>query len=262
MTETSILPGATPLTESGIDMVPPGTGVEESEGGGDRRRLMIIGAVVGLLVVVAAAYMLLHKGSSPSNDTFVPQSSHAAPPAAAKAVEAAPTGSGNGTAEGSSSGKGNGTPTTLPKKAKAPQVRDPFKPLVVAPVTGGTSTGTTTTTVNAPSTPTVTTPAGTQTTPPVQSSTPPPTTTGHGTVQGSPLWVQLMRVNGDRASFRVGYAHHKFRTYHVQAPTASSSQGTVFDKVFALIGIQNGQATMQIGDDTPFDLSKGISHSV
>jgi hypothetical protein len=36
----------------------------------------------------------------------------------------------------------------------------------------------------------------------------------------------------------------------------------VFDKVFALIGIQRGVATIQIGDATPFDLTTGIAHSV
>jgi hypothetical protein len=266
MSETSILAGAIPSTESGIDMVPPGNGFEDNEGGGDRRRLMIIGAVVGLLVLVAAAYLLLHKSGSASDDTFVPTSSHAA---TAGSTGSSATGAKTATKGATSGSKGStkGTTATLPKKAKAPQVRDPFKPLVLAPVEGG-SGGTTTTTVNAPSNPTTpsnptsSTPPVTPTQPPVTPTQPTTTTTGKGTTKGAPQWIQLMRVHGDRASFRVGYAQHKFRTFNVQAPKASSARGTVFDKVFALIGIQNGQVTIQIGDDTPFDLSKGISHTV
>lgn len=259
MSETSIISDAAPLAESGIDMVPPGTGVEESEGGGDRRRLMIIGAVVGLLVVVAAAYLLLHKGSPASSDSsFVPHSTHAAPPASSGKAPATGT---KAPATGSATGKVATTPVKLPRKAKAPQARDPFKPLILAPVAAGAGGATTTTTVTAPTAAptgsTQTTPTGT-----VPAPAPSQTTTGHGTTQGTPLWIQLMSVKGDQATFKVGYAQHKFRRFIVQAPKAASSTGTVFDNVFALIGIQNGQVTIQIGDDTPFDLSRGISHAV
>jgi hypothetical protein len=254
MTETSIL---APSTDSGIDMVPPGTGVDESEGG-DRRRLMIIGGIAGLLIVIVAAYLLLHKGSSSTDDSFVPQSTHPA-----TSTQSNPTtGAAKATDNGSSKAGGSHAtaPTTLPKKAHRPQVRDPFKPLVTAPVTDGGG-ATTTTTVDATN-PTGTTTDGTTPTGVTLPPAPTTTTTGHGTVSGSPLWVQLMKVNGDRATFRVGYAHHKYSTFNVQAPKATSQQGTVFDQVFALVGIQGGQVTIQIGDDTPFDLTKGISHAV
>jgi hypothetical protein len=77
-----------------------------------------------------------------------------------------------------------------------------------------------------------------------------------------PLWVQLINVHGRMATFDVGYAHHKFRRYHVQAPLSSSRQATVFDKVFALVGIDGNIVTVQIGDDAPFPLVTGIAHTV
>ncbi|MBV9486435.1 MAG: hypothetical protein JO246_10290, partial [Frankiaceae bacterium] len=178
-------------------------------------------------------------------------------------------GSGKTHATGTKGNHAPGKPATLPKKAKKTSVRDPFKALVLAPVaTSGTAESTTT--VNAPggSQNTTTTNDGTTTTPvtqpsqPVTPSQPPTTPPGHGKTSGAPLWIQLMHVTGDRATFNVGYAHHKFRKFVVQAPKASAQRGTVFDKIFALIGIQNGAVTIQIGDDTPFDLTKGVSHVV
>ena len=80
--------------------------------------------------------------------------------------------------------------------------------------------------------------------------------------QRAPQWIQLKRIHGRTAVLDVGYRHHKFRRYAVQAPPPGSQQGTVFDKIFALIGIQNHTATIQIGEDTPFDLTKGVSHVV
>ena len=263
MTETSIFPGATPVSDAGMDMMPPTNDHDDSEGGGNRRNLMIIGAVAGVIIVLAAAYMLLHK--SPSS---TPQL--ARPPATApvKPVTTTHTGASKGSTKGSSNGKGasHGKGTTLPKVAKQPTVRDPFKPLVTAPVTtGGAASSTTTVT---PTTTTTTNPNSgipvtTTTTPPV--TTPPSTTTTPGTggkTVGPPLSIQLMSTNGQKATFKVVYAQHKFRRFIVQAPSATSDTGTVFDKVFALIGVQNGQATIQVGDDTPFDLATGVSHVV
>jgi hypothetical protein len=243
MTETSILSGAAPSTDAGIDMVPPGTGSDESEGG-NRRRLLILGAIAGVIVLAAAAYMLLHKSSStPTAAPPVPSTTvvhHAAPPKT-------PKGKGHG-----------GKSTSLPKKANHATVRDPFLALVTAPVqtTGGAASTTTVTAPTAPTTgttPVVTPTTGTTTTTP---------TKGGGKTAGAPLWIQLTRTHGQAATFKVGYAHHKFRLFDVQAPTPTSNSGTVFDKVFALIGVQNGQATLQIGDATPFDLSEGLSHVV
>jgi hypothetical protein len=255
MTETSILPGAAPSTDSGIDMVPPGTGADESEGGSNRRRLLILGAVAGLIVLAAAGYLLLHK-SSPSTKVLTP------PPTSTTVPQHASQPS--GTKQSTPKGKANsGKPTSLPKVAKHASVRDPFVPLVIAPVatSGGASS---TTTVTAPTGTTPVTQPTTGTTPVTQPTTGTTTTTpgNGGKTAGSPLWIQLMRTHGRRAIFKVGYAHHKFRRYSVQAPTATSERGTVFDKVFALIGIQNGQVTLQIGDATPFDLTRGIAHNV
>jgi hypothetical protein len=251
MSDTSILPGAGPSTESDVDMVPPGTGVEESESVGDRRRILIIGAVAGAIVLAVAAYMLLHGGSSSSTQTFVP--THAGGTGHSAAPTPRQGGSGN---NGGNSSKA----PTLPKKAKHQSVRDPFKPLVLAPVT--TDTGpTTTTTVKAPKTLPSTSPT-TPVAPTTPVSPPPSGTSSPPTTGAGPQWIQLKRVHGRTAVFDVGYRHHKFRRFAVQAPPAGSQQGTVFDKIFALIGIQNHGATIQIGDDTPFDLTKGVSHVV
>jgi hypothetical protein len=103
---------------------------------------------------------------------------------------------------------------------------------------------------------------GTGTSPVTTPTTPTTTTTGTGKTSGGPQWIQLMSVHGQDATFNVGYAHHKFRRFTVSAPKAGSTTGTVFDKIFALIGVQSGEATVQIGDGTPFDLETGISHTV
>jgi hypothetical protein len=241
MTETSILPGAAPSTDAGLDMVPPGPPSDEPEGG-NRRRLLILGAIAGVIVLAAAAYMLLHKSSS-SPTVASPVTStgvvHHATPKAPKP----PNRKGH-------AGKG----TSLPKKAKHQTVRDPFEALVTLPVqtTGG---ATSTTTVPAPTTSTGTTPV---VTPPTTGTT----TKGSGKTAGGPQWIQLTGTHGQTAIFKVGYAHHKFRLFDVDAPKPSSNTGTVFDKIFALIGVQNGQATLQIGDATPFDLTMGVAHVV
>jgi hypothetical protein len=261
MSETSILPGAAPA-DSGLDIAPPGTGpADDGEGGGDRRRLLVlVGAVFGVIILGAAAFLLLHKGGSSSdNSTFVP---HSITPAGSTPNGTTPTKAPSGS--GNNSGH---QPKTLPKKAKNNNVRDPFKALVLAPVDTSGGAQSTTTVTPASTEPTA---PDTQPTAPVDtnpstapSSTPPSTSThGSGKTSGPPLWLQLMGVHGQKATFKVGYSHHKFRKFVVGAPEATDAAGTVFDKVFALIGVQNGQATVQIGDDTPFDLTKGVSHVV
>jgi hypothetical protein len=164
----------------------------------------------------------------------------------------------------------------VPKKVKQPQARDPFHPLVIDSVTtsgGATSTTTvtapTTTTDSSTSTGTTTgTTAGTGTTGTTAGTgTTTGTTSGTGTTgttssANAPQWIQLMNVHGRMATFDVGYAHHKFRRFHVQAPLASSHQATVFDTVFALVSVAGGQVTLQIGDDAPFQLVTGIAHTV
>ena len=95
-----------------------------------------------------------------------------------------------------------------------------------------------------------------------QGGTPPPSTGNQGT-SGAPLWVELLSVQGTRsATFDVGYAHHKFRRFKVIAPSPTSARGTVFDGEFALLGIQGDTVTIQVGDDTPFDLTPKVAHSV
>lgn len=264
MTESSILPGAAPTTESGIDMVPPGTDVEETDGG-DRRKLMIIGGIAAVVVLVVVAFVLLHKGSA-SDGTFVPHSTQAAPPPSSSKLNS-PT---KGASNGASSTDTGGTRANLPKRSHAAQVRDPFHPLVTAPVdTSGGATSTTTVTAPTTSTDGSTSTGSTTGTSPTDGNTDGSTgsTSGTGTTGATssatgPLWIQLMNVHGRMATFDVGYAHHKFRRFHVQAPLASSHQATVFDTVFALVGISGGQVTLQIGDDAPFQLTTGIAHTV
>lgn len=268
MSETSILPGAEPTTDSGIGMVAPGTDVEES-GGHDRRRLMIIGGIAAVIVIAAAAFMLLHKGGSSSPSGAVPPG---VPATTTQSSGGSDQGAGTSATGKAASGKQDttkqGGAVTLPKKAKQPQARDPFQPLVSAPesTSGG---ATSTTTVTAPTTDGSTGTGSTTGTSPTDGSTD-GTTSGTGTTTGTgttssataPLWIQLMNVHGRMATFDVGYAHHKFRRFHVQAPLAGSHQATVFDTVFALVGISGGQVTLQIGDDTPFQLATGIAHTV
>jgi hypothetical protein len=229
--------------------------VDEGDGG-NRRRLMLIGGVAAVVIIAVAAYMLLHKSSSPTG-TFTPPKS----PATAGHTG----GASHGTTKSGSTKAGK----VIPKKSRTTLVRDPFKPLVVAPqsAAAGTSTGSnpvSTTTVPQQST----TGTGGSTTPVIIPTTPSgggqPTGGTHGqTTSGSPLWIQLVSTQGTHAAvFDVGYAHHKFRRFKVIAPSPSSSRGTVFDGEFALLGIQGGEVTIQVGDDTPFDLTRGVAHTV
>jgi hypothetical protein len=245
MSETSILPGAGSSTESDADMVPPGTGFDDVEGAGDRRRFLIIGAVAGVIVLIVAAYLLLRGGGSSSPEPFVPSNAGPVPSAAPSA--------------GSGGNNNGGHTPTLPKKAKHASVVDPFNPLVLPPVTASTGPVSTTkvkagppTLPTAPPAPVVTAPVPTA----------PPSEPANPQSNNGPQSIQLKRIHGRVAVFDVFYPHHKFRRFAVEAPKAGSQSGTVFDKIFSLIGIQNSQATIQIGDDTPFDLSKGVSHTV
>lgn len=255
MTETSILPGASLESDAGNSMVPPPGDVEET-GGDNRRRLMILGMVAAIVVIVAAAYMLLHKGSSSS-----PTPAAAPPvPASSTATGAA---SGGTPAKTTKTGSAAKAGTKLPHKSKTPLVRDPFKALISAPVAASSTspsnqqTGGTTDVGSQPAT----NPAPTASTPTVTSPTSP--TTGAAVTSGSPLWIQLISVQGTKSAiFDVGYAHHKFRRFQVIAPSPTSARGTVFDGEFALLGIQGDDVTIQVGDDTPFDLTHGVSHSV
>ena len=50
--------------------------------------------------------------------------------------------------------------------------------------------------------------------------------------------------------------------FTVTAPGPGSTTGTIFDNEFALLSIQGNEVTIQVGDDTPFDLRKGVSHQL
>jgi hypothetical protein len=248
MTETSILPGAVPTSDAGMDAEPPNHGGDESEGG-NRRRLLILGAIAGVIVLAAAAYMLLHK--SPSSTSTVGS-------VTPSVVQSAAPPNHPGSPKGNKPG---GKPSSLPRVAHHSNVRDPFKALVNPPVQT-TGAPVSKTTVSAAPSVAPTAPVVVATTPPVVVTTPPSTQPTTGPAAGTPLSIQLMNTHGQSATFKVVYAHHKFRLFNVQAPKPTSNTGTIFGKVFALIGVQNGDATVQIGDGTPFDLSKGVSHVV
>jgi hypothetical protein len=237
MTETSILP----ITSG--DSVPPSSydpGHDDGDSSGNRRKLLIVGGVVGAAIVLVAAFLLLHGGSSTSG-------------AAATVPHGTFTGAASPAASGSGTGTTTGT-TTLPKKGKAAVGRNPFTPLYVAPtaaaVTGGTAVGGTTTAAPTPAA------SGSA---PATNPTPTPTQTSPSSGLGTPTYLQLISVDGTKsATFKVGYAHHKFKKYVVEAPSASSTTGTVFDTEFALIGIQGSVTTVQVGDATPITLAMGL----
>ena len=258
MTETTLLPGTAPdqtAIEAPVEF--------DQSNGGDRRRLMALGAGAGVVVIAAAAYFLVfHKSSTADSGPVTIPGRHVGVGALAHGV----------TTPAVAAGRSVGTPgTKLPKPAKHVSAgRDPFKALVVAPATGGSQAGPTTqvagqTSAQA-STPAA--PSGTtaSTTPVVV--TPPSSNPGSGPqtgggTTGAPQYIQLMSTKGERsATFKVGYADHRFRRFVVHAPKATSTRGTVFDGEFALIGIQDGQVTLQVGDATPFDLSRGIARTV
>lgn len=233
MTETSILPVTSDEGQPpSYDSQPPEEG---GAAGANRRKLLIAGGAAGAVVIAAAAFLLLHGGSSSPAATVIPRGTpHAvAPVSKAKSV-------------------GHSKTITLPKKAKANPGRNPFVPLYTAPVTGGTAAGPTTTVSSAPS-PTGTTPVSTN---------PSPAPTAPTSGLGDPTYIQLLSTKGSRqATFRVGYPHHKFKRFVVDAPAAHSDTGTVFDTEFALLSVKDGIATVQVGDGVPFQLTTGISRT-
>lgn len=242
MSDTSILPGAgAPAADAAV---PPPPLFDDEGAGNDRRRLMIIGGVIAGVLVLVVAYLLLSGGGSSSSSTstgLVPRGTpHAVPSAAG----------GNGATGGQSGASGHGKAgTVLPKKSHTRLARDPFKPRVTLAVAGDV-VGSTSVTPAPSSAP------GTVPTSPSEGGAPPANL-------GAPQAVRLIRVHGAKSAlFEVTYAHHKAYRYDVLAPSASSSQGTVFAQDFALLGIQGNEVTLQVGDDTPFDLKVGASHTV
>jgi hypothetical protein len=79
------------------------------------------------------------------------------------------------------------------------------------------------------------------------------------------VWVELVRTSGTKsATFVVGYSNGKSlitKTFsNVLAPKAGSTSGTTFAKRFALLSVQNGEATIQFGDGTPMDIAPGAAN--
>jgi hypothetical protein len=232
MSDTSILP------TSDADSAPVGVSVPDfdDDSGDDRRRLMLIGGGVVLVLVIVVAFLMLRGGGSSSDDL-------GAVPRGTPHSVASPAGGsddhGNARADSDTAG------STLPKKSKRGLARDPFKALVRdehTTTTGSGSSG-------------VTTPAG-------SSSSAEPPAGGDDVAAGTPVAVRVVSVTASSAVFDVTYAKHQVFRFEVPAPEPGSIKGTVFAKVFSLLGIQGHEVTLQVGDDTPIDLKKGASHSV
>lgn len=225
---------------------------EDAVDSDNRRKLAIAGAVVAVLVVFVAAFFLM-KGKGGDNAAVPP---HVTPPPASTATQ---TGT---TAQAAK-------PVHLPKSYAGVVGRDPFKALYVAPKDAPAGSGSSTTTSNGGSsvttTPTVTTPVTTPTGTTTGTTTPTGTTTGTSSAPGPnyvPVWVELVKVHGtSSATFVVGYTNGKrSKTVTFAGVQAPSGVRTVFADVFSLLSIQNGTATVQVGDGTPFDLTKGFSN--
>jgi len=228
MTQQTFSGPGTAVAEPPAPFLP--AGFDDEDGGNDnRRKLLLVAAGLGVLVLVVVAFFLLKSGGSSTNT----DSSFTVPRHPAKAASAphAPA------------------TVTLPKVVNAPTGRDPFKPLYVAPPPKAAAPA------PAPSVPTTTTtiPAGSTS----------GTTTAPAPATYAPVWIELVSVNGTKsATFMVGYSNGKSlktSTYsNVLAPT--NSLRTDFGNVFSLLSIQDGVATVQFGDGSPFDLSPGASH--
>jgi hypothetical protein len=243
MSDISILPTA---ADAGAPPAGPGPdfGDEPTD---DRRRLLIIGGAIAAVLILLVAYLLLRGGGGSSDDTLsaVPRGT---PNAASSPAAGRAGGGSDGDAKAGAASSSGKAGDALPKKSTRRLARDPFKPLVVDVETGG-ATG-----------------SGTA----VGGSSGPgsvPTGSSGGAAPdatvGPPLAVRLVDVLGHTvAVFDVTYAHHKVLRFQVEAPPPTSAKGTVFAQDFALLGIQNKQATIQIGDGTPFDMKKGTSHPV
>ena len=213
----------------------------------NRRKLALVGAVVAVVVVLIGAFFMLKSKGGTADTAALPP--HVALPAAS-----GQTSSVTGAAAAPK-------PIKLPKPFAGVIGRDPFKALYVppAPKTSSAPTGAASNPVVAPPTATVPSTGGSTVTTPTTGST-----SGNQSVGSNfdPVWVDLVHVTGtSSATFVVGYTDGKKNTqvtYTVSAP--QSSTRTVFGRVFSLLSIQNGTVTVQMGDGTPFDLSRGFSN--
>lgn len=235
----------------GVAVADPRTATSPLDLGSDeghddnRRKLALVGAVVAVLVVLIAAFFMLKGKGGGDNTAFPPP--HVVPPAAGSTGQ-------------------SGTAASAPKPIKLPKTfsgvvgRDPFAPLYVAPVAKVPTTTPSGPASNPVIAPVVSVPTSTVATTPTSGGT--AGTTAGAPAGYAPIWVELVRVTGTKsANFVVGYSNgKKARTvsYSVAAPTNSTR--TVFGQVFSLLSIQNGTATVQMGDGTPFDLSRGFGN--
>ena len=252
MTEQTAPFGGLAVAEPQTALLPVDGGDES--GPDDRRKLAIVGAAVGVVVLLVAAFFLLKGGGS----TPAPVAPHVALPVAGASDPGSQAG-GTATAD---------KPIKMPKPYADPIGRDPFKAQYTAPVVAKTDGGSTSTATNPTASGPVTSGNVTiSTTPGDTTGTTGTTDTTGTTVTGvsvpasfAPVWIELVKVTGDGATFVVGYSdghHAKTRTFSkVAAPT--DGLRTTFANVFALLSIQGGTVTVQFGDGTPFDLNKGF----
>jgi hypothetical protein len=243
MTEQSTAFGGTTVAAPPAPLLPVGS--DDTPDDDNRRKLAVVGAVVGVAVLLIVAFFMLKGGGSSDSTAGLP----------------APHPAG---AQPSAGGHGAQKPVTLPKPYKGAVGRDPFKALVTAPVAAAPS--------SAPGVPSVggqPTTVGTGTTgQPVGVPVTTPGSTGTGTGTGvpanfSPVWIELVHVNGtSTASFVVGYSDgKKQKTVEFKGVRAPQhSLRTTFGRVFALLSLQDGTATVQLGDGTPFDLAPGFGN--
>jgi len=227
MSQQTFTPGGTQVAEPPAPVLPEGDSGPVEDG--NRKKLMVVGAVLGVLVLAIVAFFLLKGGGSSSSDNGFVVPHHTTKPAAPSAQ--APV-------------------VKLPKHVSVPVGRDPFKPLYVQPAAApaATTTGTSSSTT------------GTTTTTGGSTST---TTTSAPSSAWAPVAIQLVSVNGtSSATFKVTYSNgskSKAVDYvNVQAP--KNALRTSFGKVFALLSIQDGTATVQYGDGSPFDLAPGAAN--
>jgi hypothetical protein len=203
----------------------------------NRRKLAIVGAVAGVIVLLVVAFFLMHgKSGNSASGAFVPKSSHPA----VKGSAPAPSGA---------------HPVRLPKAYHGPVGRDPFKPLYVVPAapSGGGSTSSTST--GSSGTPAVGGAPGSAPGTTGAAATPPP---GY-----APVWVELRKVKGTRsATFVIDYSngHKQLQLTFADVVPPKDTLRTTFARVFALLSLQDGTATVQFGDGTPFDLSPGLNN--
>ncbi|HVT20314.1 MAG TPA: hypothetical protein VHE57_02845 [Mycobacteriales bacterium] len=250
MSDTSILPTA---ADAGAPPAGPGPdfGDEPTD---DRRRLLIIGGAIAAVLIVLVGYLVLRGGGSSSDDTLgaVPRGT---PSTATSPASGEGTGGSGGGSKAAGAAGGAKAGDALPKKSTRRLAKDPFKPLVVDSESKG-ATGSATAVGGTSGTSGTSTAPGTVPTSPAAGGAP-------DAAVGAPLAIRLVDVLGHTvAVFDVTYAHHKVFRFQVQAPPSTSKKGTVFAQDFALLGIQGKEATVQVGDDTPFDMKKGSTHPV